>query len=107
MKKSKLFQSALSLMLVGGMLTACGSSASSTAASTAASTGSNSTAASTASDSAAPAATKQYVIGIAEAQANDEVTTRRAYLEDHRPHLQRQVHLLRDPEGRCSHQDLY
>ena len=82
MKKSKLFQSALSLMLVGGMLTACGSSASSTAASTAASTGSNSTAASTASDSAAPAATKQYVIGIAEAQANDEVTTRRAYLED-------------------------
>ena len=36
MKKSKLFQSALSLMLVGGMLTACGSSASSTAASTAA-----------------------------------------------------------------------
>ena len=74
MKKSKLFQSALSLMLVGGMLTACGSSASSTAASTAASTGSNSTAASTASDSAAPAATKQYVIGIAEAQANDEVT---------------------------------
>ena len=31
MKKSKLFQSALSLMLVGGMLTACGSSASSTA----------------------------------------------------------------------------
>ena len=82
MKKSKLFQSALSLMLVGGMLTACGSSASSTAASTAASTGSDSTAASTASDSAAPAATKQYVIGIAEAQANDEVTTRRAYLED-------------------------
>ena len=49
---------------------------------TAASTGSDSTAASTASDSAAPAATKQYVIGIAEAQANDEVTTRRAYLED-------------------------
>ena len=45
MKKSKLFQSALSLMLVGGMLTACGSSASSTAASTAASTGSDSTAA--------------------------------------------------------------
>lgn len=82
MKKNKLFQSALSLMLVGGMLTACGSSASSTAASTAASTGSDSTAASTASDSAAPAATKQYVIGIAEAQANDEVTTRRAYLED-------------------------
>lgn len=82
MKKSKLFQSALSLMLAGGMLTACGSSASSTAASTAASTGSDSTAASTASDSAAPAATKQYVIGIAEAQANDEVTTRRAYLED-------------------------
>ena len=82
MKKSKLFQSALSLMLVGGMLTACGSSASSTAASTAASTGSDSAAASTASDSAAPAATKQYVIGIAEAQANDEVTTRRAYLED-------------------------
>lgn len=35
MKKNKLFQSALSLMLVGGMLTACGSSASSTAASTA------------------------------------------------------------------------
>ena len=68
MKKSKLFQSALSLMLVGGMLTACGSSASSTAASTAASTGSDSAAASTASDSAAPAATKQYVIGIAEAQ---------------------------------------
>lgn len=66
MKKNKLFQSALSLMLVGGMLTACGSSASSTAASTAASTGSDSTAASTASDSAAPAATKQYVIGIAE-----------------------------------------
>lgn len=31
MKKNKLFQSALSLMLVGGMLTACGSSASSTA----------------------------------------------------------------------------
>ena len=80
MKKNKLFQSALSLMLVGGMLTACGSSASSTAASTAASTGSDSTAASTASDSAAPAATKQYVIGIAEAQANDEVTTRRAPL---------------------------
>ena len=82
MKKSKLFQSALSLMLVGGMLTACGSSASSTAASTAAATGSDSAAASTASDSATPAATKQYVIGIAEAQANDEVTTRRAYLED-------------------------
>lgn len=108
MKKSKLFQSALSLMLVGGMLTACGSSASSTAASTAASTGSDSAAASTASDSAAPAATKQYVIGIAEAQANDEVTTRRAYLEDFiAPHLQRQVYLLRDPEGRRSHQDLY
>ena len=63
-------------------LTACGSSASSTAASTAAATGSDSAAASTASDSATPAATKQYVIGIAEAQANDEVTTRRAYLED-------------------------
>lgn len=26
---------------------------------------------------------KQYVIGIAEAQANDEVTTRRAYLENY------------------------
>lgn len=84
MKKSKLFQSALSLMLVGGMLTACGSTASSTATSTAASTA-DSTASSTASNAAesgAPVATKQYVIGIAEAQANDEVTTRRAYLED-------------------------
>ena len=29
----------------------------------------------------AAAADRQYVIGIAEAQANDEVTTRRAYLE--------------------------
>ncbi len=80
MKKALAFLMAAVMLM--SMLTACGSSASSTAASTAASTGSDSTAASTASDSAAPAATKQYVIGIAEAQANDEVTTRRAYLED-------------------------
>ena len=85
MKKRNFETKIITGLLTAGMilsLTACGSSASSTAASTAASTGSDSTAASTASDSAAPAATKQYVIGIAEAQANDEVTTRRAYLED-------------------------
>ncbi|SBW02099.1 S-layer protein [uncultured Eubacteriales bacterium] len=78
MKKS-LWKRATTLVLAGALaltgLSGCGSTAPSGSA-----VPSGSSSAAPQESSAAPA--KQYVIGIAEAQANDEVTTRRAYLED-------------------------
>ena len=78
--KKNIWKRAAALVLTGAMLltslAGCGGASSSAPASTAGS----GTASSTAEGGATPA--KQYVIGIAEAQANDEVTTRRAYLEN-------------------------
>ena len=70
MKKTTI-RSALAVLLVASTLTACGGSAASSAPASAAAS----------STAAAPA--KQYTIGIAEAQANDETTVRRAYLENY------------------------
>ncbi len=80
--KNNLFRKIAALTLSASMIFALGACGGSTAST---STGGNA-AASTAeasgeSTAAAPAATKQYVIGIGEAQANDEVTIRRTYLE--------------------------
>ncbi|MFV0353276.1 MAG: hypothetical protein ACK5JF_13360 [Oscillospiraceae bacterium] len=61
----------LSVLLVMAVLVGCGGSASAIS-STSATTG----------GSSSDVELKPYVIGIAEAQANDEVTTRRAYLEN-------------------------
>lgn len=78
--KHNLFKRTASLVLafaMGAMLfTGCGGAASSTPASTAGSTPASQTDSGT-----GEVEMKPYVIGIAEAQANDEVTTRRAYLE--------------------------
>ena len=70
MKKTTI-RSALAVLLVASTLTACGGSAASSAPASAAAS----------RTAAAPA--KQYTIGIAEAQANDETTVRRAYLENY------------------------
>ncbi|MDD6521902.1 MAG: S-layer protein [Subdoligranulum sp.] len=70
MKKTTI-RSALAVLLAASTLTACGGSAASSAPASAAAS----------STAAAPA--KQYTIGIAEAQANDETTVRRAYLENY------------------------
>lgn len=79
--KKNIWKRAAALVLTGAMLltslAGCGGASSSAPASTAGS----GTASSTAEGGAATPA-KQFVIGIAEAQANDEVTTRRAYLEN-------------------------
>lgn len=70
MKKTTI-RSALAVLLAASTLTACGGSAASSAP------------ASAAASSTAVAPAKQYTIGIAEAQANDETTVRRAYLENY------------------------
>ena len=70
MKKTTI-RSALAVLLAASTLTACGGSAASSAPASAAAS----------STAAAPA--KQYTIGIAEAQSNDETTVRRAYLENY------------------------
>ncbi len=70
MKKTTI-RSALAVLLAASTLTACGGSAASSAP------------ASAAASSTATAPAKQYTIGIAEAQANDETTVRRAYLENY------------------------
>lgn len=70
MKKTTI-RSVLAVLLAASSLTACGGSAASSAPASAAAS----------STAAAPA--KQYIIGIAEAQANDETTVRRAYLENY------------------------
>ena len=70
MKKTTI-RSALAVLLAASTLTACGGSAASSAPASAAAS----------STAAAPA--KQYTIGIAESQANDETTVRRAYLENY------------------------
>lgn len=70
MKKTTI-RSALAVLLAASTLTACGGSAASSAPASAAAS----------STAAAPA--KQYTIGIAEAQGNDETTVRRAYLENY------------------------
>ena len=70
MKKTTI-RSALAVLLAASTLTACGGSAAS------------SSPASAAASSTATAPAKQYTIGIAEAQANDETTVRRAYLENY------------------------
>ena len=70
MKKTTI-RSALAVLLAASTLTACGGSAASSAPASAAAS----------STEVAPA--KQYTIGIAEAQANDETTVRRAYLENY------------------------
>ena len=70
MKKTTIC-SALAVLLAASTLTACGGSAASSAP------------ASAAASSTAVAPAKQYTIGIAEAQGNDETTVRRAYLENY------------------------
>ena len=70
MKKTTI-RSALAVLLAASTLTACGGSAASSAP------------ASAVASSTAVAPAKQYTIGIAEAQANDETTVRRAYLENY------------------------
>lgn len=74
MKKANVLKSAVSLVLAGSMLAACGGTASSSATESAGST--------EATTESAGSSDAKYVIGIAEAQANDEVTIRRAYLEN-------------------------
>ena len=74
MKKANVLKSAVSLVLAGSMLAACGGAAST---SSTASTGSTE-----ATTESAGSNDGKYVIGIAEAQANDEVTIRRSYLEN-------------------------
>ena len=69
--KNTPIRSALAVLLAASTLTACGGSAASSAP------------ASAAASSTAVAPAKQYTIGIAEAQANDETTVRRAYLENY------------------------
>lgn len=80
MKKANAFKSAVSILLAGSMLAGCGAATSSSAAQ---STGSSSATSEAGSEvSASETSGDKYVIGIAEAQANDEVTIRRAYLEN-------------------------
>lgn len=74
MKKANVLKSAVSLVLAGSMLAACGGTASSSTTESAGST--------EATTESAGSSDAKYVIGIAEAQANDEVTIRRAYLEN-------------------------
>ncbi|MBS5227410.1 MAG: S-layer protein [Subdoligranulum sp.] len=79
--RKNILKRAAAVVLTGAMLlvslAGCGGTPSSASASTA-----GSSSATSATDSGAPAPTKQFVIGVAEAQANDEVTTRRAYFEN-------------------------
>jgi len=79
--RKNIWKRTATLFLAGVMavisLSGCGG-ASSSAPAAAAASGSTTSAAS--SETTVP--TKQFVIGVAEAQANDEVTTRRAYYED-------------------------
>ena len=83
MKKTTI-RSALAVLLAASTLTACGGSAASSApASAAASSAAEESTSSEAASSTAAAPAKQYTIGIAEAQANDETTVRRAYLENY------------------------
>ena len=83
MKKTTI-RSALAVLLAASTLTACGGSAASSApASAAASGAAEESTSSEAASSTAAAPAKQYTIGIAEAQANDETTVRRAYLENY------------------------
>ena len=85
MKKTRLFKIAAAVFLAASMLLAgCGGSSSEADSTEAA--GAETTAAATEGGSAEAssdtASGEKYVIGIAEAQANDEVTLRRAYLEN-------------------------
>ena len=79
--KKNIWKRAAALVLTGAMLltslAGCGGASSSAPASTAGSGTASSTA-----EGGAATPTKQFVIGVAEAQANDEVTTRRAYFEN-------------------------
>ncbi len=79
--RKNVLKRAAAVVLTGAMLlvslAGCGGTPSSASASTA-----GSSSATSATDSGAPAPTKQFVIGVAEAQANDEVSTRRAYFEN-------------------------
>jgi len=91
MKKGNLTKKALSVLMVCSIfmagVTGCGTSSTSTtaagtkAAAAATTKAAGSAAAGTTAAGTAEKPKKQYVIGIAEAQANDEVSTRRAYLE--------------------------
>lgn len=74
MKKANVLKSAVSLVLAGSMLAACGGAASTSTSESAGST--------EATAESAGSSDGKYVIGIAEAQANDEVAIRRAYLEN-------------------------
>lgn len=74
MKKANVLKSAVSLVLAGSMLAACGGAASTSTSESAGST--------KATAESAGSSDGKYVIGIAEAQANDEVAIRRAYLEN-------------------------
>ena len=82
MKKTNALKSAVALLLAGSMLAACGSTGSSSAAGSGSSSAATSEGGEPAAGDAAAANGDKYVIGIAEAQANDEVTIRRAYLEN-------------------------
>ncbi|SBW02166.1 S-layer protein [uncultured Eubacteriales bacterium] len=78
--KKNLWKRVTTLALAGalalGTLSGCGGTAAPSGSTAPSGSGS------AAPQESSPAPTKQYVIGIAEAQANDEVTTRRAYLEN-------------------------
>ena len=87
MKLSNLLKSVISLLLICCMLTACGSAGTDNGSDSNTDSATNSedtgdTAESSDAADSGSASGEKYVIGIAEAQANDEVTTRRAYLED-------------------------
>ena len=82
MKKANALKSAVALLLAGSMLAACGSTGSSSAAGSGSSSAATSEGGEPAAGDAAAGNGDKYVIGIAEAQANDEVTIRRAYLEN-------------------------